>query len=641
MTYEKEPENLTGPKTAGPFIAEQNLQAVLPSDGAASGTALNFHLPEFNHPDNLTDCSGNYCDFESLEGVITADMQHQIERRENAKCSKPPEEDLLPFRSTDQKSADQSSVDATAPITVISYGRTLIIGRDAGEAIDCGNLLAGKGLKCTILLTSDSTAENVLPDPEDIPLQRVDSVSVTGAFGGFSATTTVNDKQQKLSAIFDLVLDLQSESSYTGDYKPVGYYSPGSEPENLDQVMRELPEMKGKFTKPQFNIFLKNHCFHGRSHRHDCHLCLDECPVGAIHSANGEISVNHSICQGCGACALVCPADAIRMVSPDLKKLLNELQRKIEDKIEQSASSPTVIFTDVDDAVGMFPDLYRDHVDRYVYLEVEQIGRIGMEIFLTALALHAGKIVIACREQTAPAIGKLIKQQVEITGAVLRGLNFPEDTIRFITVASEESDTEEMPGLSPVFMEEPVEFPFRQPFYLPGDDKRSIVRRAAQYLYDRSGGTQAVIPLPEDAPYGSLTINRSACTLCMACAVACPSGALSASENVPRLRFLESDCHQCGLCAKTCPEKAIQLSPRLLLNPAAVYAPVVLHETEPFRCVVCGVPFASKAIIGRIREKLTGHWMYTNDRQLRRLQMCHVCRTRDAFGSKDIKLWRR
>jgi hypothetical protein len=51
------------------------------------------------------------------------------------------------------------------------------------------------------------------------------------------------------------------------------------------------------------------------------------------------------------------------------------------------------------------------------------------------------------------------------------------------------------------------------------------------------------------------------------------------------------------------------------------------------------VPFASQAMINRIQGKLMGHWMYTDERQLRRLQMCRTCRTRDALLSQDMKTW--
>ena len=35
----------------------------------------------------------------------------------------------------------------------------------------------------------------------------------------------------------------------------MGYYAPGADPASLDEAMRELPEMRGRFQKPQFIAF--------------------------------------------------------------------------------------------------------------------------------------------------------------------------------------------------------------------------------------------------------------------------------------------------------------------------------------------------------------------------------------------------
>jgi ferredoxin len=108
---------------------------------------------------------------------------------------------------------------------------------------------------------------------------------------------------------------------------------------------------------------------------------------------------------------------------------------------------------------------------------------------------------------------------------------------------------------------------------------------------------------------------------------------------MPRLLFRESSCHQCGFCEALCPEGAIRLEPRLLCDPDRIEAQVVLHEAVPFRCIECGAPFASPAMVTRMERKLAGHWMYAGTRQLRRLRMCRTCRTRDALISKDAALW--
>jgi len=150
---------------------------------------------------------------------------------------------------------------------------------------------------------------------------------------------------------------------------------------------------------------------------------------------------------------------------------------------------------------------------------------------------------------------------------------------------------------------------------------------------------QPWIPLPEGSPFGAVKVDSTVCTLCMACAVACPSGALSARGDAPRLEFIESRCHQCGLCEEACPDGRSVSRPGFSATGRRLKPRQVLNEAEPFRCIECGAPFASQAIIDRIQSKLTGHWMYAADRQLRRLKMCGTCRTRDALGSQDMKSW--
>ena len=79
----------------------------------------------------------------------------------------------------------------------------------------------------------------------------------------------------------------------------------------------------------------------------------------------------------------------------------------------------------------------------------------------------------------------------------------------------------------------------------------------------------------------------------------------------------------------------------MMLDAKQLETPDVLCEAEVFRCIKCNEPFAPKKMVSRMTEKLKEHWMYANERQLRRLKMCRVCRTRDALASEDMRLWNR
>jgi len=214
-------------------------------------------------------------------------------------------------------------------------------------------------------------------------LLHVDRASVTGAFGGFSATVTAGGSERPLTewfedAVFDLVLDLQPVTSFAGGRLPIGYYAPGPKPSALEQAMEELPEMRGQFKKPQFVAFHDGRCFHGRSRAHDCFQCVEICPVGAIRSVEHRISINHSLCQGCGGCALVCPADAFRLIQPSQDTLLNSLRSSLETRSTGGVSEMDLVISDslLVNGSGPTPSDERNR-NRKICLKVGQITMSG------------------------------------------------------------------------------------------------------------------------------------------------------------------------------------------------------------------------------------------------------------------------
>lgn len=613
----------------------------------SSGITINFHSAEFNRTDDLNDCSGNYRTFQPLDGVVTADMRHQMERLRRRDAVDAAVDDAVPSKKIERERHEAETLDAAPPLTVISWGRTLIVDTDAERAIACGKLLRDQGLTCTLLVTKKESSDASFPRFDQFKLLEVNAVSITGAFGGFSAMVTIKGDQQLLSgwfgdeaSAFDLVLDLQSTPSFAGDRLPMGYYTPGTNSVTLSEVMAELPEMRGRFHRPQFTTFLKNRCLHGRSRTLDCRQCLAICPFGAIQSVNRTISIDQYRCQGCGGCTMVCPADAIHMIHPSQEELMSILRSTLEDRSAGAAFPPTLVISDLETADGhKLSGMDEGNHGHRVNFEVEQIGHVGLEMLLAALAYGAGAVVVACGAQNPPNIKKAVQWQAQMGSAILRGLGMPEDKIQFAVIPPENNRSEKVTSETTDPDARPNEPLLPPATFSPRHDKRTLVRLATQHLYDQSGVRQPWIPLPTGSPFGAVAVDTAACTLCMACAVACPSGALSAKGDVPRLEFLESRCHQCLLCEEACPERAMRLLPRMLCDPDAVEAPAVLNEAEPVRCIECGVPFASQAMINRIQGKLTGHWMYAADRQLRRLQMCHTCRTRDALVSQDMKSW--
>ncbi len=607
--------------------------------------SIDFTSPEFNVMDDLDDNTGNYRNFQKLDNIVTADMRHQEKRKHlkstQDKTGKAPLQDNLTEPSGGREEENRYDI---SPITLTSRGRTLIIDTDPDRALGCSKLLIEHGLTCTIFLVTDD-AENIpAPRTGELPYMRAASVTVRGGFGGFTAMIGGSGSQREADPMddnkklaFDLVLDLQATPSFAGQQLPLGYYTPGDDRTPLDEALAELPEMKGVFAKPRFTVFLQENCLYGRSRTHACQQCMHACPMGAVRLERGTIYLDPYLCQGCGSCALVCPADAIHMLNPAREELLTGIRDLLAEHAAATDSPPVlVLHGEGMHSEELFAIQGSQDGTRLLFFAVQEIGRIGSETMLAALAYGAGAVVVACGRGLAPEIVQALEQQRRIGAAVLQGLKMPEDRISLFVLPSGANDAEKTGPRVP-FSETRAAVLSASPAPLsPDNDRRALTRLAVQHLAGLSSESPASVSLPDDAPFGTVVLEE-ACTLCMACAGACPTGALTAGGDLPRLYFAENLCHQCGLCLEVCPEAAVQLRPRLLCTGDDHGPPIVLQETEPVSCIECGAPFASRAMIDRLQDKLAGHWMYRNDRQLRRLRMCRTCSTRDALLAKDFK----
>ena len=165
-------------------------------------------------------------------------------------------------------------------------------------------------------------------------------------------------------------------------------------------------------------------------------------------------------------------------------------------------------------------------------------------------------------------------------------------------------------------------------------DKRSTAYLAIDHLARHAPVPQTEIPLPAGAPFGTIAVNRDACTMCLACVGACPEGAILDNQEAPQLSFIETKCVQCGICAATCPEHAIALAPRLLLTPEA-RQPRVINEAVVIHCISCGKPLGTERMVANMLAKLAGHSMFAAPGALDRLKMCADCRVKDLMKTEQ------
>lgn len=110
-------------------------------------------------------------------------------------------------------------------------------------------------------------------------------------------------------------------------------------------------------------------------------------------------------------------------------------------------------------------------------------------------------------------------------------------------------------------------FPSVAPEVLAVGSRRDTARASAAALLPASTGHAE---LPDQAPYGSVSLDEDLCNSCNSCVWVCPSDALSLTENGGALSFVESLCTQCGLCVSICPQRALSMAPGMDLTAYAV-----------------------------------------------------------------------
>jgi ferredoxin len=256
---------------------------------------------------------------------------------------------------------------------------------------------------------------------------------------------------------------------------------------------------------------------------------------------------------------------------------------------------------------------------------------IGVDLWLSAIAFGATQVVVLITGDEAPQYVDGLKAQMAVAQAIVRGLGSAGTHFELLQAPSAVALDKGLQSLSAT-KQAGVREAAR--FAVPAE-KRAGLEMALDHLVAQAPQPPAdIIDLPAaGSPFGTITVDKDRCTLCMSCVSACPSSALQDNPQLPQLRFIEKNCVPCGLCAGTCPENAIALQPRLLLGSARKEARV-LNETKPYACVRCGKPFGTLKAIEAMLGRLSGHAMFQGA-ALERLKMCGDCRVIDIYSATD------
>jgi len=518
-------------------------------------------------------------------------------------------------------------VASTSLVNFLSHGRVLIVGEEAA-ARDAASRL-DDSLVPTLFAPSER--EPATGTVGGLTIVRGGRPRLSGSLGSYTLDLADPQEENPPAAVamltqarFDLVLDLGESPLLGQEALPPGYYAPRGDREALDRAIAELPEMRGEFEKPKFFNYDPEICAHGERGIRGCTRCLEVCPAWAIRSVGERISVDPKLCQGFGTCASVCPTGAISYAFPSTADLLGYLRTVLSRYRDAGGADPVIVFYDAASASAVAGALADQLPENALPVELEEVGSLGMDAWLTCLVYGACHILILTGPDTPRSIGEVLEREIAVASAILEGMGYPGRVVEVLDSGDAAACATAAVSDQAVTLERPAR-------YTPPPEKRLLLRNAINHLLEQAPVRRKVVALPAGAPFGQVRVDKGACTLCMSCVAVCPTSALREGQGLPQLNFVESSCVQCGMCATACPEDAVSLEPRFLYDAEERSAWRRLHEEQPLCCISCGKPFATRSMLRIMTQKLESHWMFQTSADKRRLEMCDTCRVKDLM----------
>ncbi len=302
-----------------------------------------------------------------------------------------------------------------------------------------------------------------------------------------------------------------------------------------------------------------------------CGHCVECCPAHAV-TLNPSPQIDFDQCTGCGVCSSLCPTGAFVLPKPSDQELLAQTQKRAGAANQIAFTCERVARAPTDANAGRVP--------------VRCVGRLDRSLLLATIAAGATRVSLSCGQcDRCPNRGILDIVAGEVTKAndILSSLGRQET----VAIESPSLDTTG-PAVAP---ETSAQLAGSRRQFLESiarGTQRAAVATAAVALEGivGSGSKAASAPIPEPAGLPTrvpirrgillASLKRLArralgvlqdtdgiapririaetCTICHACAILCPTGALreTHADDVVGVSYRPALCTGCGLCRDAC-----------------------------------------------------------------------------------------
>ncbi len=366
---------------------------------------------------------------------------------------------------------------------------------------------------------------------------------------------------------------------------------------------------------PTFDV---HRCAGGADGMVGCRACVDTCPFGAItarqYHEGTTITIDAWACRRCGACTAACPTSALeRAFDPE-----TELRAAVDAALADAGPGSVLALTCADSAVrinavaGVTPVVLRSTltVDETLILHALRSGAAGVAIVPCPRCDHGASSMLARPTELARALTGI----PEVVAVVID--DGSDDALaavsRYVTATAGRR------------VLEPVELPHLRP--------RATRREVLAGLLDRDLTPAAAELPPELLPFGEITVDADACTLCGGCARTCPTGALGYDPAEGALTFRGVDCIACGLCTQACPEDVLRLESGVE-HVADLTERRTLVADDVVACAGCGDPYLPRRLLAHA-ERLVADATGVLPSTTAQLDKCPSCKEVHPGGAE-------